>query len=57
MSDDDWEKAYRQHGKAYVEPLEYLPCPGSVRCCQAISKGDDEPEDDGPSYPVETNYP
>ena len=54
--DDDWKKAYRQHGRPYIEPLEYLPCPGSVRCKHAIVK-DDEPEDDGPSYPVEVNYP
>lgn len=50
---DDWRKAYLQFGCQWVEPLEYLPCPGSVSCSRVISKTGDDDKDEGPTYPKE----
>jgi hypothetical protein len=51
---DDWRRSYRQTGKPYIEPLEYLPAPGSVACRLAVKKScDDDEEVDDDLYPVE----
>ena len=50
---ESWQASYRVYGHQYVEPLEYLPCPGSVRFRELKCY----PEDEGPTYPVEVNYP
>jgi len=39
---DDWRIAYQQTGKPYIEPLAYIPIPGSIECRRATKK--DEPE-------------
>jgi hypothetical protein len=52
---EDWRKSYSQFGCQWIEG-EYLPCPGSVECSRAIKKGDDD-KDEGPTYPIEVNYP
>ena len=54
---DDWRKAYSQFGCQWVEPIEYLPCPGSIKCETAVRYSGDDEEDEGPTYPREVNFP
>ena len=52
---DDWRIMYLQTGCKYVEPPEYLPCPGSASCAMAIKQaGKGDEEDEGPTYPRES---
>ena len=39
MTPDEWRLAYQQSSRYLVEPVEYLPCPGSVPCSKAATKG------------------
>jgi hypothetical protein len=47
---DDWQSKYKPQ---VIEPLEYLPCPGSVSCAKATSRSDDDEEVDDDLYPAE----
>ena len=53
---EDWRKAYLQFGCQWVEPIEYLPCPGSVPCSKAACKGDGD-KDEGPDWDERMTYP
>ena len=52
---DDWRKAYAQYGCQWVEPLEYIPCPGSIDFCKLkVYPEPDDEKDEGPTYPRES---